>query len=219
MNLPFLQFLELTRAHNELTNPRTTTRNEKEKSIDDDVESKNRSIPCFDDTRKEEGSPRHVVLSSVENVHLLSFFSLSLSPANATSNGPRPAVLWCPVFRLSVFVRLTSAFPPPLLRHDTRLCRRKTIMYRHNKLFLPSCSCKPSFPGPPTPAWTYFRRSTFFVSRTGRGGGGGGEERFLTKKRRKWKDRGEGGIVARTYDILLPRIESIFLVWNLEWRK
>lgn len=131
----------------------------------------------------------------------LFLFPLSL-PSNATSNGPRPAVLWCPVFRLSVFVRLTSAFPPPLLRHDTRLCRRKTIMYRHNKLFLPSCSCKPSFPGPPTPAWTYFRRSTFFVSRTGRGGGGGGEERFLTKKRRKWKDRGEGGIVARTYDLL-----------------
>lgn len=152
------------------------------------------------------------------HVHLLSFF---LFP-NATSNGPRPPVLWCPVFRLSVFVRLTSAFFP-LLRHDTRLCRRKTIMYRHNKLFLPSSSCKPSFPGPPR--LDLFSAFHFLCIANGKRKRG--EERFLTKKRRRWtkewrKDRGE--IVVRrklndgiTLTIIYDFLSAVdFLLWNFE---
>lgn len=141
---------------------------------------------------------------------------------NATSNGPRPPVLWCPVFRLSVFVRLTSAFFP-LLRHDTRLCRRKTIMYRHNKLFLPSSSCKPSFPGPPR--LDLFSAFHFLCIANGKRKRG--EERFLTKKRRRWtnewrKDRGE--IVVRrklndgiTLTIIYDFLSAVdFLLWNFE---
>lgn len=184
--------------------------------IDNDVDFKNRSIPCFG-TREKERNPR-AISRAWKMPRSSSFF---LFP-NATSNGPRPPVLWCPVFRLSVFVRLTSAFFP-LLRHDTRLCRRKTIMYRHNKLFLPSSSCKPSFPGPPR--LDLFSAFHFLCIANGKRKRG--EERLLTKKRRRWtkewrKDRGE--IVVRrklndgiTLTIIYDFLSAVdFLLWNFE---
>lgn len=138
------------------------------------IESKNRPFLAL---IHEKESPR-LSFFRAWKIHLLSFF-FSLSLFNATSNGPRPPVLWCPVFRLSVFVRLTSAFFPSFVT---------TRVFAGGKL---SCTGIINFSYPRRrasprfhPAWTYFRRSTFFVSRTGRGRGR--EERFLTKKRRKW---------------------------------
>lgn len=164
---------------------------------------------------KRRGIPRH--LSSVENATFIFFLSFPQRNVQWSST-----VLWCPVFRLSVFVRLTSAFFP-LLRHDTRLCRRKTIMYRHNKLFLPSSSCKPSFPGPPR--LDLFSAFHFLCIANGKRKRG--EERLLTKKRRRWtkewrKDRGE--IVVRrklndgiTLTIIYDFLSAVdFLLWNFE---
>lgn len=76
-------------------------------------------------------------------IFFLSFsLSLSLQRNVQWSSTTRPLMSRFSSFR----VRTPNERFFPLLRHDTRLCRRKTIMYRHNKLFLPSSSCKPSFP-------------------------------------------------------------------------
>lgn len=96
-------------------------------------------------------------------------------------------------------------------------------MYRHNKLFLPSSSCKPSFPGPPR--LDLFSAFHFLCIANGKRKRG--EERFLTKKRRRWtkewrKDRGE--IVVRrklndriTLTIIYDFLSAVdFLLWNFE---
>lgn len=143
--------------------------------IDNDVDFKNRSIPCFG-TREKERNPR-AISRAWKMPRSSSFF---LFP-NATSNGPRPPVLWCPVFRLSVFVGLTSAFFPSFVT---------TRVFAGGKL---SCTGIINFSYPRRrasprfqahPAWTYFRRSTFFVSRTGRG---------REERRDFWWRKGEGG--------------------------
>lgn len=134
MNLHF----ELTRAHNELTNLQRSKQREVNKIDERRIEKS--SIPRFD-TR--EGIPATVVLSSVENSSsFFLFLSLSLQRNVQWSSTIRPLMSRFSSFR----VRTPNERFFPLLRHDTRLCRRKTIMYRHNKLFLPSSSCKPSFP-------------------------------------------------------------------------
>lgn len=165
---------------------------------------------------KRRGIPRH--LSSVENATFI--FFLSFPQRNVQwSSTTRPLMSRFSSFR----VRTPNERFFPLLRHDTRLCRRKTIMYRHNKLFLPSSSCKPSFPGPPR--LDLFSAFHFLCIANGKRKRG--EERFLTKKRRRWtkewrKDRGE--IVVRrklndgiTLTIIYDFLSAVdFLLWNFE---
>lgn len=84
--------LELTHAH-KLTTPQQRSKQREVNKIDNDVESKNRSIPCFG-TREKKRNPAPSLERGKCHVHLLSFFSPT----------QRPMVLDHPSFDVPFFV-------------------------------------------------------------------------------------------------------------------
>lgn len=168
---------------------------------------------------KRRGIPRH--LSSVENATFI--FFLSFPQRNVQwSSTTRPLMSRFSSFRVRTPNErfFSPSFVTTRVFAGGKLSCTGIINFSY-----PRRRASPRFQA--HPAWTYFRRSTFFVSRTGRGRGG--EERFLTKKRRRWtnewrKDRGEivvrrklndGITLTIIYDFLSARAVD-FLLWNFE---